>query len=114
MRAGQLRERITIERRTEQQSDTGEVTWTWQPAVTCRARISAKGGQEEFVADQVSPRRVVDVYIRYRTDLADAEQLRIRHGQQIYDVVFASNLNERNRELHLQCVQRLAQGWRSG
>ena len=46
MRAGTLRHPIIVEMSVEAQTDTGEITTTWQPYQTLMAAIETTGGRE--------------------------------------------------------------------
>lgn len=85
MRAGDLRDRVTIQRRTEASDGHDGVTETWS---TVYRRVSAKvqplSGRDLERARQIDPRISHDVTLRYwqsyRSDLDGGRARLVHHG----------------------------------
>lgn len=71
---GELRHRITIERKTRGASDGagGYLSETWNALDTVFAKIDPKGGREIVAADQVVHRLTHVITMRRRTDVTTA------------------------------------------
>jgi SPP1 family predicted phage head-tail adaptor len=117
VRAGRLRHRITLQRRVETQETTGEVTWDWSDVAEVWASVEPIAGREYFAAAQVSSEVSTRIRMRYRPDLN--EKLRVVFVSEpgspglvhYYDVLSVINWQERDREVHLMCKQRGAEGF---
>jgi head-tail adaptor len=98
MRAGDLRDRIRIERLVASQWALVAVVWaSVRPGGT--ANIQGTLIPELPVA---SPSTAYEVRIRYRTDIA--EDMRVRWGTRTLTVASALDPDDRRRELALQCA----------
>ena len=103
MRAGQLNKRVSIERPGSAQSETGQVVDGWSTVATVWAAIQPLSGRELFAAQQLQARADLLVRIRY---LAGVEpKMRVRFGARLLDIQAVRNLDERNRELELFCLE---------
>jgi SPP1 family predicted phage head-tail adaptor len=117
VRAGRLRHRITLQRRVESQEATGEVTWSWADVAEVWASVEPIAGREYFAAAQVSSEVNTRIRLRYRPGLN--EKLRVVFISEpgspglvhYYDVLSVINWQERDREVHLMCRQRGAEGF---
>lgn len=72
MRAGALRERVTLQSATEASDGAGGQTLTWANVATdpvVWARVEPTEGREKFAAMQIQGRYTHRVTLRYRTDL---------------------------------------------
>jgi len=103
MQAGDLRNRITIERLSAPTQDAfGEPIETWSEMLTRWADVTPLEGREFFQAQQTQT--AVDHRIRIRYD-AEAAQItpvmRVRYNAKLFDIQSVINHEERNEELHL-------------
>lgn len=116
MRAGLLRERVTIEEPTESQSSTGASTVTWSAfASDLPAAVEPLSGREFFSAAQVQS--AVTTRIRIRHLAGVSERMRAKHvdrdgATNYYDIQAVLRIG--GREMHLMCVRRGAEGFRNG
>lgn len=101
MRAGELRQRVTLEERTQVVASQGSLTSTWQGAETVWAAVEPVGGDEGERGKHADATVTHRVRIRYRPDVSP--KMRLSHGDWTLEVVAVLNLDERNRELHLMC-----------
>jgi len=117
MRSGRLRHRITLQRRVETQQASGEVTWSWADVAEVWGSVEPIAGREYFAAAQVSSEVSTRIRIRHRPGLH--EKLRAVSVYEpgwpglvhVYDVLSVINWQERDREVHLMCRQRGAEGF---
>ena len=101
MKAGQLNQRVTLERLVEGQDAAGQPIESWAPLFTCWAAVKPLRGREIIAADAVAAISDVRVILRYRTGTNTA--MRIRHGQDTYQIESIANVNSANREIELLC-----------
>lgn len=84
MKAGQLRHRITIERKTITQDNTGAMTETWSEFATVWAQVSPLSAREAMQAAALNSTQTARMIIRWRDDL-DAT-MRIKYRGEIYEI----------------------------
>lgn len=104
MRAGRLRHQITIQGTTETQNSYGEPVTAWTDFASVRAEITPISGREYFAAQEVRSDVTHRVRLRYLSGVTS--QMRIMFGSRIMDIESVINVNERNHELQLMCVER--------
>lgn len=71
MKAGSLDRRVTLMRKTETQSPSGEPVVAWTILATRAAGLSPVSGSERSVAPQVVAQEQVEFRVRWSTDIAD-------------------------------------------
>lgn len=120
MQSGKLRQLITIERPTNQQTDAGDVSDGWEP-VPGFARIFAEvlpdRAGEFFASRQVVATRNALVRIYYQPGID--ETMRVVHHvrpdlDEYWDIGGCVHFQSNNRELRLMCTWRGAEGFRRG
>ena len=84
MKAGMLRHRITIQRKTVVRDSFGGETVTWADVATVWANIAAIGGREYFAAGQTLAESTFTVTMRYRSDVVPV--WRLVHGVKTFDI----------------------------
>lgn len=90
MKAGTLKHRIHIEQRLETQNSLGEMEYQWQAVQAVWANMRFLSGKEFSTKGQDAAggvqlaKTTVSIRIRYRTDLN--ETMRVRHGNDIYNI----------------------------
>lgn len=85
MRAGELNQRIDIQKPNLAQDETsGEMVASWGALATVWARVRPMGGAERFEANRENAERTLLFRIRHRTDID--EQMRIVHDSDNYDI----------------------------
>ena len=116
MRGGKLRHRVTIQRRQESQSTSGEVSWLWYDWLEVWAHVKPATGDKYFTAAQIDSSQSIIVTVRwrkgYRTDqrvVFDREDGRY----QIYDIDAVVEPGIGHRYIDLMCRMREADGFRS-
>jgi SPP1 family predicted phage head-tail adaptor len=117
MRAGRLRHRVVLQRRSESQGTTGEVTWGWATLATVWASVEPVTGRQFFAAAQVQSEVDTLIRIRYRPKLN--EKLRAVFIQdsgppkvtQYFDVLAVLPIHEGRHEVHLMCKRSSSEGF---
>ena len=103
MNAGRLRHRIEIQRATEGRNQHGGVEEDWQPIATRWAAIQPFRARELFAAQQVQSQVTHRIWMRYFEGLQSTD--RIKFGQRIFNIDGIRNIDERNRELEVFCME---------
>lgn len=105
MRAGQLRHRIQLQRRTGETRDgaTGEVTPAYTTYATVWADVQTVSGQEAEAAVTVYGTRTHVVALRFRSDVRPED--RALHGATVLHIEVVRDPQGRRRELELLCTE---------
>ena len=101
MRAGTLDQRVTLEQRVEGQDEAGQPFEDWMPVFDAWAAVEPLRGREVIRADAVANITDVLVKLRYRPGVTNA--MRIRHGDDVYDIESVANIKSADREVELLC-----------
>ena len=102
MRAGELRERVTIEKPVQVAGKAGATKTTWtEVATNVHARVTPLRGQEQVNAMQLSSKVSHRVKLRYRSDVV-AEWRIIWDGLTL-NIRAVTNPDERRRFTELAC-----------
>ena len=102
MKAGQLDQRVTIQRRTMVQNpNTGAMVETWAPLFTTWAAVTPLVGRE-FIAAQAAVSEVTArIRMRFRPWMTAED--RVIHDGTIYGIESLIDVRSGNRELVLMC-----------
>lgn len=107
MTIGELRERVTFQRRTEAVDSAGSVSLTWATAATVWARMEPVSASRPMVAERPEPRARWRLTIRYRSDLTSVD--RVTWRSRTFDLDGpARNADERRRYLVFDLLERTA------
>jgi len=103
MRAGQLRQRVTIQQQTGSRDSFGGEVVTWSDVATVWGAVEPLAGTEAFqqVGDQVLAVAYVKVRLRYRGGIT--AKMRLVFNFRILDIEHVANLDTRNWEINLLC-----------
>ena len=102
MRAGQLRERVDIQRPIETKGAGGGVTVTYATEMSgVPARVEYQGGRKYFDADTVLAAMLARVTMRYVGILTLKHVLRLPGGEMLR--IHSIQPDERRRELQVLC-----------
>ena len=100
MRAGTLRQRITIQQKTVTRDAYGAEVITWADVVTDEpAAVLPIRGREYVALKQAQADVTTRFVIRYRSGITPA--MRILHGSAVYDITDVINPKEGDRTLEL-------------
>lgn len=94
MRAGNLRHRITVERRTLTADDMGGFTESWDTLVSLWASINSVREKEYVESMQLTGEVMYNVKIRYYEGITIAD--RIKFNDEYYNIKSILNWQERN------------------
>jgi SPP1 family predicted phage head-tail adaptor len=113
LRAGTLRHRITVQRRSSAVDSFGQQTTTWTTVATVWASIEPSGGKELMAAQSMAIDQPSTITIRWQPMFANpmaVAAMRILYGTRIFDIHASNNPEERNRVLVLLCSEGLNDG----
>lgn len=129
IRSGDLRERVTIQRKSVTRNSFGEEVESWSPIAggpslwpagatlnpllqSARAAVWAKveplAGRERLMAQQMGSTADVRVTIRYRSDVAVTDRL-VWRGKPL-DITSVADVGARRQWLELMCVAGVRDG----
>jgi SPP1 family predicted phage head-tail adaptor len=101
MNAGELRQRITLERPTITRDTSGAEIQTWGTFATVWASKKHKTSREFYAAQKVNA-EITDLFtIRYRAGVTT--RMRVSFDGKDYDILGADDPDGRRRELQVLC-----------
>lgn len=101
MRAGQLRQRVTIQEKSVTRNSYGEEVITWSDVATVWASVEPLSGREFLDAQRAGAEVTTRIRIRYRSGIAP--EMRVTYGDHVYDIKAVIDVEERHREIQLMC-----------
>lgn len=101
MRAGELDQRVSLQRREQGQYPDGQPYDDWVIVGTCWASVHPLRGREIIAADAVASITDVRVRMRYRPGITSAMQ--VLHGSDTYEITSVIDVKSARRELELLC-----------
>lgn len=101
MRAGLLRQIITIESFTDSRNEYGEQIKSWSTFATIRAQVMPAVGQEVLAARQLMANAAVRIRARYLAGVNT--RMRVLHGSTTMEIRSVTNMGSRGREMELLC-----------
>ena len=113
LRAGTLRHRITLQRRSTSVDSFGAQSTSWVTAARVWASIEPSGGKELMAAQAMAIDQPATITIRWQPMFADPKTvaaLRIIYGTRIFNIHSSNNPEARNRVLTLLCSEGLNDG----
>lgn len=105
VRAGLLRQRITLQEDNSVQGRFGQKTPDWEEFAVVWADVRAIGGAERFAAQQVVPMLNYKITIRHRGDLRENMRIVLESGA-LLDIQSILDPNGRKEVLEILCVER--------
>ena len=103
MRAGKLRQRVTIQDKSVSQNTYGEEVITYVDWATVWAAVEPLRGREFLEGRQITAEVSTRIRIRYRSGISP--EMRVKFGSKVYDVHSIIHIEEREREIHLMCQE---------
>ena len=97
MRAGERRQRITLQKPNRSRNSMNELVDTWADVATVWAAVIPNSGQRFFEALQFTSQVQGVVRIRYRTDVRP--EWRLKYGVRYLTIISVVNSKEQDREL---------------
>lgn len=108
MRAGTLKDWITIQRREDTQDDTGEPIAAWVDVATVKADLRFLSGLEAVKSD--APASIVKASVRIRRGTPVTASMRVMYGAQILNVQAVMPGGQHKEYLDLACESGANQG----
>jgi SPP1 family predicted phage head-tail adaptor len=109
MRAGRLKNRVSLQNFTETQSNTGFPTKTWATVATVWAATEALRGKEDEFSDELVTSMVTKVIVRYsKTISAIDTKWRVLFGTRIFSVesvMLPADRSGSNSYIELMCME---------
>jgi SPP1 family predicted phage head-tail adaptor len=104
VRAGSLRKRLTIQRRSQSPDDHGGLVDTWTDLATVWGEIVPGAGSEREVGtSEIREIAQHQITIRYFPGLTPRD--RILYGVRVFSIVNVNNVDERNHEMTLTATE---------
>ena len=100
---GEFRHRIEIQRAVKKQNNDNMLVNTWEKLFDTRAKIINIKGDEFLQNKGVGISISKKFYIRYNRNIKLLESDRILYNNEIYDIKYIDNIEERNVYLELNC-----------
>ena len=101
MRAGQLDQRVTVERFTSTQDELGQPIEAWAPLFTCWAAVEPLTGREYLAAQAAVSEVTAKIRMRFRPWMTNTD--RVIHEGTVYQIESVIDVRSEHRELHLMC-----------
>lgn len=103
MRAGQLRQRVTIQQGTAAKDEYGEDILTWSTFATVWARVEPLKGDEFLAARQAAAVAMLDTRITIRYVSGVTPEMRVSYDGNLYNIEAVIDPDERHIEMQLMC-----------
>ena len=101
MKAGQLDQRVTVERFSRTEDELGQPIESWAPLFTCWAAVEPLVGREYLAAQAAVSEVTARIRMRFRPWMT--AQDRVIHNGTTYNIVSLIDVRSEGRELHLMC-----------
>ena len=102
MKAGQLDQRVTVERQQGGFDELGQpLPDTWAPLFSCWAAVEPLTGREFIAAAAAVSEVTAKIRLRYRPGVLGTD--RVNHDGQVYGIEAVIDVHSSRRELHLRC-----------
>lgn len=106
MKAGDLRERVTIQDKTVTQDGYGAEVITWTEVGTYWAAVEPLAGREFLEGRQLVAEVTTRIRIRYQgSDVDIRPEMRAVYRSRYFEIVAVIHIKERKRELLLMCTE---------
>ena len=101
MKAGDLTERVTVERFTATYDELGQPIEAWAPLFTCWAAVEPLTGREFIAAQAAQSEVTARIRMRFRPWMTAED--RVIHNGTTYNIVSLIDVRSDHRELVLMC-----------
>ena len=101
MKAGQLDQRVTVERYTSTEDELGQPIESWAPLFTCWAAVEPLTGREYLAAQAAVSEVTARIRMRFRPWMTAED--RVIHNGTIYQIESLIDVRSDHRELVLMC-----------
>ena len=101
MKAGDLDQRVTVERYTSTEDELGQPIQSWAPLFTCWAAVEPLTGREYLAAQAAVSEVTARIRMRFRPWMTNTD--RVIHNGTTYGIESVIDVRSEHRELHLMC-----------
>ena len=101
MKAGQLDQRVTVERFTATYDELGQPIESWAPLFTCWAAVEPLTGREYLAAQALVSEVTARIRMRFHPWMTAED--RVIHNGTTYNIESVIDVRSDHRELHLMC-----------
>ena len=101
MKAGQLDQRVTVERYTSTEDELGQPIESWAPLFTCWAAVEPLTGREYLAAQAAVSEVTARIRMRFRPWMTNTD--RVIHNGTTYGIESLIDVRSDHRELVLMC-----------
>jgi len=101
MKAGDLDQRVTVERYTSTEDELGQPIESWAPLFTCWAAVEPLTGREFIAAQAAQSEVTARIRMRFRPWMTSQD--RVIHEGTTYGIESVIDVRSANRELVLMC-----------
>lgn len=101
MRAGLLRQRVTLQEKTVTRNEFNEEIISWSDWATVWASVEDLSGREFLEAERAGAEVRTRIRMRYRSGVL--EEMRAVWGSRTFEVKAVLEADTKHRELHLMC-----------
>ena len=102
MKAGDLDQRVTVERQQGGVDELGQpLPDNWAPLFTCWAAVEPLTGREYIAAAAAVSEVTAKIRLRYRPGVLGTD--RVIHDGTVYQIESVIDVRSEHRELHLMC-----------
>lgn len=103
---GSLRDQIIIQAQTPTQDSLGGQIEVWSPVLTCMAKLETVTSKEVFQTGQFTGQVTHRVSIHWPgASIVIRGGMRVAFGTRFFLIQTTENVQERNRVLHLMCLE---------
>lgn len=107
VRAGEMRDRVTIQTRASGYNSSGDVSETWNTVDVAWAQVEPLQGSERFAAQQQEGLVQYKVTMRYRDDFGAEDRLVVTNGPTL-DVQGVVDVQGMKSKIEVNCLERRA------
>ena len=101
MNPGALDQRVTLERFTSEQDNTGQMLEAWAPLASVWASLEPQAGREFIAAGAAQSELTTKIRIRHRPGITSSD--RVIHDGKTYNIQSVIDYRSAKRELVLMC-----------
>ena len=101
MKAGDLDQRVTVERYTSTEDELGQPIQSWAPLFTCWAAVEPLVGREYLAAMAAQSEVTTRITMRYMPGVTP--DLKVTHDGKQYEIESVIDTNSQGVELVLMC-----------
>lgn len=110
MRAGELRQRATLQSRSSVRDALGGESVIWGDEFDIWCCIEPLQGRELLAAQQIQSEINTRITVRYYDGKTIVPQWRLVHDGVIFDILTLADIDTRHNQLVLMCIQGLKDG----